>query len=87
MIIRNDFNTTEASVLAAYGYALTQRRIYNQTNGQQGAYVVATNASWGVNDGQAANAVLPIKTKSITGNNVIRTANNRRFEFLIPLLL
>lgn len=58
MIINNNWNTSEAYVLAAYGYALTQRRIYNQTNGLEGAYVVATNASWGVNNGQPANAPL-----------------------------
>ncbi|MDC0230724.1 S8 family serine peptidase [Aureispira] len=58
MIIRNDWNVSEANVLSAYGYALTQRRIYNQTNGTQGAYVVATNASWGINNGQPSNSPL-----------------------------
>ena len=58
MIIRNDWSVDEANVLAAYGYALTQRRIYNQTNGAQGAYVVATNASWGLNNGQPSAAPL-----------------------------
>lgn len=58
MIIKNNFNTTEANVLIAYGYALTQRKIYNRTNGQSGAYVVVTNASWGLDNGQPANAPL-----------------------------
>lgn len=58
MIIRNDWNVTEANVLNAYGYALKQRRLYNQTNGAEGAFVVATNASWGQNNGQPANAPL-----------------------------
>jgi serine protease len=58
MIIKNDWNTSEAKVLVAYGYALTQRRIYNQTNGQEGAYVVATNASWGQDFGKPADAPL-----------------------------
>jgi hypothetical protein len=58
MIIKNDFSTNEANVLSAYGYALTQRKIYNKTNGQKGAYVVATNASWGLDNGQPANAPL-----------------------------
>jgi hypothetical protein len=58
MIIKNNFNTSEANVLVAYGYALTQRKIYNRTHGQQGAYVVATNASWGLDNGQPANAPL-----------------------------
>lgn len=39
---------SEASVVSAYDYPLTQRKIYNQTNGAAGAYVVATNASWGI---------------------------------------
>lgn len=58
MIIKNNFNTTEANVLIAYGYALTQRKIYNKTNGLRGAYVVATNASWGLDNGQPTDAPL-----------------------------
>ncbi len=38
----------ESVVVAAYGYVLKQREIYNQTNGAQGAFVVATNSSFGV---------------------------------------
>jgi serine protease len=48
MIIRSNFNTSEATVLAAYNYALQARRKYNDTQGQSGAFVVATNASWGI---------------------------------------
>ena len=51
MVIKNNFNTNEANVLKAYGYALNQRKLYNETNGQAGAFVVATNASWGVDFG------------------------------------
>ncbi len=40
----------EAQAIAAYDYPLTMRKLYNQTNGQEGAYVVATNASWGINN-------------------------------------
>ena len=36
----------EAQALAAYDYPYTMRKIYNQTNGAQGAFVVSTNASW-----------------------------------------
>lgn len=46
---------TEAVVLRAYGYALKLRRVYNQTNGLQGAFVVSTNSSFGVDYGQPAN--------------------------------
>ena len=46
---------TESIVIKAYGYALKQRRRYNQSNGTQGAFVVATNSSFGVDNGQPAN--------------------------------
>ncbi|MGK0365835.1 MAG: serine protease [Saprospiraceae bacterium] len=58
MIIKNNFQTSEAGVLAAYGYALTQRQRYNESNGIEGAFVVSTNASWGINNGQPADAPL-----------------------------
>lgn len=48
----------ESEVLEAYSYPLVMRQRYNATQGQSGAYVVATNASWGVNFGQAADAPL-----------------------------
>lgn len=51
MVIKNNFNTTEAKVLAAYSYPLAQRMRYNASQGAAGAFVVATNASWGVNGG------------------------------------
>ncbi|MTB50468.1 S8 family peptidase [Lewinella sp. W8] len=35
-------------IIAAYGYVLDQRRRYNETDGREGAFVVATNASFGV---------------------------------------
>ncbi|MFN7117531.1 MAG: S8 family serine peptidase [Saprospiraceae bacterium] len=38
---------TEAQALTAYSYPLTMRRRYNASNGRQGAFVVATNSSWG----------------------------------------
>jgi len=40
-----------ADIVEAYGYIIDQRRLYNSTNGQQGALVVATNASFGVEGG------------------------------------
>ncbi len=46
---------TESIAVRAYQYALTMRRLYNQTNGLKGAFVVATNASFGVDFGQPAN--------------------------------
>lgn len=46
----------EAQAIAAYEYPLTMRKLYNQTNGQQGAFVVSTNASWGINGAPASSA-------------------------------
>ncbi len=40
----------EADMIGAYGYVLDQRMIYNETNGEQGAFVVATNLSYGDED-------------------------------------
>lgn len=37
----------DAEIVTAYEYAAKMRRRYNQTNGQEGAFVVATNASFG----------------------------------------
>ncbi|MEM7655762.1 MAG: GEVED domain-containing protein, partial [Bacteroidota bacterium] len=45
----------EATVLEAYAYALHLRKLYNQSQGNEGAFVVASNSSFGVNFGQPAN--------------------------------
>ncbi len=45
------FHVRESEVLAAYSYALEQRRAYDRTNGLEGAYVVATNSSFGIDGG------------------------------------
>ena len=45
----------EANVVAAYTYVRDQRKLYNQTIGAKGAFVVATNSSFGVDLGLAAN--------------------------------
>lgn len=58
MIIKNNFNTDEAAVLEAYSYPLEMRRKYNETDGAEGAFVVSTNASWGVDFGQPEDAPL-----------------------------
>ncbi len=38
----------EANVIAAYDYALTMRKMYNASAGEEGAFVVATNSSFGI---------------------------------------
>ncbi len=47
---------TEAQTIAAYSYPYTQRKKYNESNGETGAFVVATNTSWGVDFGQPEDA-------------------------------
>jgi serine protease len=58
MVVFNDFETNEADVLEAYSYPLEQRQRYNATNGAEGAFVVATNASWGADNLFASEAPL-----------------------------
>ncbi|MEO0340172.1 MAG: GEVED domain-containing protein, partial [Bacteroidota bacterium] len=49
MIVVGGFGQAiESRIIEAYDYSLTQRRLYNETNGEKGAFVVATNSSWGV---------------------------------------
>lgn len=45
----------ESVAIKAYGYVYKQRKIYNETNGLKGAFVVSTNSSFGVDNGQPAN--------------------------------
>lgn len=47
-----------ADVLESYDYPLKTRQLYDQTNGAKGAFVVVTNASWGINNGQPSAAPL-----------------------------
>lgn len=54
----NYANSDEANVITAYTYPLVMRRLYNASGGTKGAFVAATNASWGVDGGQPANAPL-----------------------------
>ena len=56
MIVQGGGN--EAQAIAAYTYPLVMRKRYNQTNGSEGAFVVSTNASWGINQGQPSAAPL-----------------------------
>ena len=45
---------SESNVIAAYSYPHTMRNMYNTSNGTQGAFVVATNASWGIDQADPA---------------------------------
>jgi len=46
---------TESNVIAAYDYPLTMRTNYNNSQGTSGAFVVATNASWGIDYADPSN--------------------------------
>ena len=48
----------ESSVIEFYSYALDMRQRYNETNGAEGAFVVATNSSWGIDFGDPNDAPL-----------------------------
>ena len=39
---------SEANVIAAYDYPYEMRVLFNESQGARGAFVVATNASWGI---------------------------------------
>jgi hypothetical protein len=43
---------TEAQVVEAYTYVFDARKLYNTSNGLKGAFVVSTNSSFGVDQGQ-----------------------------------
>jgi hypothetical protein len=43
--------TVENIVVAGYAYVLEMRSLYNETGGEKGAFIVSTNASFGVNNG------------------------------------
>jgi hypothetical protein len=42
----------EDEIIAAYNYANKMRKLYNSSNGKKGAFVVATNASFGIDNAQ-----------------------------------
>jgi len=48
-------SATESNAIKAYGYVYKLRKKYNETNGAQGAFVVSTNSSWGIDYGNPAN--------------------------------
>jgi serine protease len=45
----------ESVAVAGYAYILEMRAKYNETNGEEGAFIVSVNSSWGVNNGLPAN--------------------------------
>jgi hypothetical protein len=47
-------STQEAIAVAGYSYVYAMRARYNETDGQQGAFVVVSNSSFGVNQGDTS---------------------------------
>jgi hypothetical protein len=47
-------NLTQSNVIASYTYPLVQRQRWNNSNGTEGAFVVATSSSWGIDNASAA---------------------------------
>ncbi|HET6243810.1 MAG: S8 family serine peptidase [Bacteroidetes bacterium] len=70
---------TESVVIEALGYALEMRTLYNQTNGAQGAFIVVTNGSFGVDKADAADYPLWCSIYDDLGQvgilNIAATAN------------
>ncbi len=50
MMVVTRAGIAEDAVVESYTYPLIMRRLYNTTDGEQGAFVVATNASWGIDN-------------------------------------
>jgi len=44
-------SVVESVVVAGYGYVHEMRSLYNETDGEKGAFIVSTNCSFGVNNG------------------------------------
>lgn len=48
--------TNAANAIVSYAYPFAMRQLYNETNGERGAFVVSTNASWGIDFGKPEDA-------------------------------
>jgi hypothetical protein len=50
-----DGSLAESMLIEGYAYALEMRALYNESNGDSGAFVVVTNSSFGIDFGQPTN--------------------------------
>lgn len=55
IMLVSGFSTAESSVISAYNYPMKMRKLYNDSNGSDGAFVVATSASWGIDNADPNN--------------------------------
>jgi serine protease len=71
---------TQSNVIAAYNYPYTMRVLYNENPGTKGAFVVAVNSSWGIDNANPANYPLWCAMYDTMGEagilNCGATANN-----------
>ena len=65
MIVMGSSGNT-STVIEAYGYILDQRVLYNETNGEEGAFVVATNSSFGVDNADCTTGNYPLWDEAYT---------------------
>lgn len=55
LMVVGDYTANQADVIAAYTYPLVMRRRWNASGGTEGAFVVATSASWGLDNADPNN--------------------------------
>ncbi|UKN00437.1 GEVED domain-containing protein [Paracrocinitomix mangrovi] len=55
MVLNMGGSLTQANVVSAYTYPLVMRQLWNNSGGTQGAFVVATSASWGIDNADPSN--------------------------------
>ena len=70
----------ESDVLAAYSYIYDLRRQYNESQGEKGAFIVATNTAFGVSNAQPEDHPIWCAVYDSLGSlgilNVVATSNN-----------
>lgn len=72
LMVIGDYNiNTQANAIAAYTYPLEMRQLWNSTNGAQGAFVVATSSSWGIDGANPANYPMWCNFYTTLGQNGI----------------
>lgn len=55
MVVGDYSISSQANAIEAYTYPLEMRQLWNNSNGSQGAFVVATSSSWGIDGADPTN--------------------------------
>lgn len=80
MVVAGYNVNSQANIISNYTYPLIMRQRWNNSNGTEGAFVVATSASWGIDNANAANYPLWCAMYDTLGKygilNVGATTNN-----------